>query len=230
MDQIKIAHCDQGLLFREGLSLMFNSQENMEVVISVENGEQLIKQLKECTSWPDILFVDVKLGDMTGPHCLKKIGEEFPGHQLKIIVLSEQYSPSFIMHMLEKGVNSYIHKNTSPQDLFHITQKVHQQGSFYTPELIRIIQDSISKPLAVPNFFNRERITRREKEILELICQEYSSQEIAEKLYISPRTVEGHRNKLMEKTNSKNTVGLVMYAIVNQLIKPEKKMIQAMAS
>ena len=230
MKQIKIATCDSELLFRKGLAMMLGAQPDMDIVLSAGTGDNLIQKLRETKEWPDLLFIDVKVGNMTGPHCIKRINEEFPDHKLKIIILSNQYTPSFIMHMLEKGVASYLNKNCLPEDLFYVTRKVYLQGSYYTSDLIRIIQDNISKPVRAPIFFNSEKITRREKEILELICQEYSSHEIAEKLFISPRTVEGHRNKLMEKTNSKNTVGLVMYAIANRFIRPEEKLTKSLVS
>ena len=155
--------------------------------------------------------MDINMPELNGIDATKKITTLFP--EIKIIALSSYNSSSFIKKMLSVGAVCYIPKNFSPSDLVFRINKVNERGFYYEKNILDNF-DSFG--------LNTIEISEREKEVLQLICQQKSASEIAELLSISSRTVDNHRNSLLQKTNSKNVIGLVVFAIQNHLFLTEK--------
>lgn len=122
--------------------------------------------------------------------------------------------------MIDVGASSYLLKNTSPKDVVFTIKKVHEKGFFYNEKVMKMIHENLlsSSGKKIRSDLDKKLLSKREIEVLELICAEYTTNEIAEKLFISPRTVDGHRNNLLLKTGSKNVAGLVIYGIQKKLI------------
>lgn len=215
---IQVALADDEALFRKGMKLLLEDYEGISVILEAQDGAQLLQFLQQSPALPDVLLLDMKMPNLNGVDTAKALQEHFPG--IKIIVLSTYFSKAFIVNMIELGAGSYLPKNANPDEVVATIREVYNNGFSYNQAVLEVIRDNMlqkSKP-KIPLSFGVE-ITTREKEILQLICEEYTTGEIAEKLFISPRTVDGHRNNLLEKLGCKNVAGLVVYAIQHQLVK-----------
>lgn len=215
---IQVALADDEALFRKGMKLLLEDYEGISVVLEAQDGAQLLQLLQQAPALPDVLLLDMKMPNLNGVDTAKALQEQFP--HIKIVVLSTYFSKAFIVNMIELGAGAYLPKNANPDDVVATIREVYQNGFSYNQAVLEVIRENMlqkSKP-KIPLSFGVE-LTSREKEILQLICEEYTTGEIAEKLFISPRTVDGHRNNLLEKLGCKNVAGLVVYAIQHQLVK-----------
>ena len=212
---IKIILADDEELFRKGILFLLEREKNIEVIFEASNGLELIDYLKQNDNYPDIIMMDLKMPFLNGVEATKIIHKEFP--VVKIIALTSYNTKSFIANMIDVGASSYLVKSASPKSMISTINEVYKKGFYYDDIVLEVIQDDIlSKPSK--NKFDEDYLTNREREVLELICQQYSTNEISKKLFISSRTVEGHRNNLLLKTESKNIAGLVVYAIQNKIV------------
>lgn len=207
---------DDEVLFRKGISFLLTKEENIEVLFEASNGLELMEFLKGDNPKPDIIIMDLKMPFLNGIEATKIIRKDFP--DIKIIALTSYDSNSFIANMVDVGAVSYLVKNTTPQELFATINEVAEKGFYYSDYVLSIIQKDIISNKKTKCSFYSNFITSRELEVLQLICKQKSTVEIGEKLFISPRTVEGHRNNLLLKTESKNIAGLVVFAIQHELV------------
>lgn len=218
---IKIILADDEVLFRKGISFLLDREENIEIIFEVSNGMELVSFLKESNIHPDIIMMDLKMPHLNGVDTTRIIHNDFP--HIKIIALTSYDSKSFIANMISIGAASYLVKNTTPAEMIKTINEVYQKGIHYNEQVLKILQEGITSGAVKQNktLFDEDYLTNREKEVLLLICRQLNTHEIADKLFISPRTVEGHRNNLLLKTESKNVAGLVVYAIQNKIIAVE---------
>ena len=215
---INIILADDEVLFRKGIAFLLNREKNITILYEASNGSELITYLNsDNETHPDIILMDLKMPLLNGVEATKIIHATFP--DIKIIALTSYNTNSFIANMIQVGASSYLIKNTTPGEMIHTINEVFSKGFYYNENVLKVIHDGIlpTHNKAKSNFDN-DYLTAREKEILQLICQQLSTIEISENLFISPRTVEGHRNNLLLKTESKNIAGLVVYAIQNKII------------
>jgi len=214
---IKIVLVDDEELFRKGIYFLLQREKNIEVVFEASNGIELIEYLKECDSYPDIILMDLKMPGINGVEATKIIHKDFS--EVKIIALTSYNTKSFIANMIHVGAVSYLVKSASPFEMIKTINEVAVKGFYYNETVLQVIQDDIlSDNKLNKSAFEEEILTNREREVLTMICQQLNANEIAEKLFISARTVEGHRTNLMIKTGSKNIAGLVVYAIQSKLL------------
>mgnify|MGYP006144640973 CR=1 FL=1 len=219
--KIRIALADDERLFRSALRHLLEHTGDYEVVLDVGNGVELLENLAliNCdNSFPDIILMDLKMPEMNGVETTKAIAKMYP--EVNVIALTTHHGKAFILNMLNQGASGYITKDSSPQAMLEVIREVASKGFYYSNEILEIINGDF------PNKKKKNRtseldshfITTREREILLLLCQQYKTQEIAEKLFLSDRTVEGHRNNLLSKTNSKNVVGLIVFGLKHGII------------
>lgn len=213
---IKIILVDDEILFRKGISFLLEREKNLEIIFEASNGDELISYLQSNKNHPDIIMMDLKMPLINGIEATKIIRKDFP--EIKIIALTSYDSKSFVANMIDVGAVSYLIKNATPQDLLTTINEVALKGFYYTDYIIEIIKEDVLATKKVKSNFDSHFLTKREIEVLKLICFQKSTVEIAEQLFISPRTVEGHRNNLLLKTESKNIAGLVVYAVQNDII------------
>jgi DNA-binding NarL/FixJ family response regulator len=218
-EKIKIILVDDEVLFRKGISFLLSREENIEVIFEASDGVELIDFLKSNNSKPNIVIMDLKMPLLNGIEATKIIHRDFS--EIKIIALTSYDSKSFISNMIDVGAVSYLVKNTTPQELFETINEVATKGFYYSEYVMSIIKNELIANKKTKCSFDTGFITSRELEVLQLICKQKSTIEIGEKLFISPRTVEGHRNNLLLKTESKNIAGLVVYAIQNAIVSLE---------
>ncbi|MBN9286041.1 MULTISPECIES: response regulator transcription factor [Flavobacterium] len=217
-DTIKIVLADDEALFRKGVAFILQRERNFEILFEASNGSELIDYLDENKgNLPDVILMDLKMPLISGVEATKIIHKVFP--DIKIIALTSYNTKPFIANMIQVGASSYLVKNATPKEMLFTINEVISKGFYYNDFVMQVVNESMieSQKKAKSNF-DDDYLTNREKEVLQLICGQLSTNEIAEKLFISPRTVEGHRNNLLLKTDSKNVAGLVVYAIQNRII------------
>ena len=217
MKLITIAIVDDQVLFRQGIVALLQQIPEVKVITEAEDGFSLLEKLGQTEALPDILLMDMEMPGMNGIELNKKIRESFP--QIKVIMLTLFDQGRYVFKMVEEGVCGYLSKSCSMADLQEAINKVFDSGFYFSDLIKEALHKSSEFRTKQIKSFNRIDIelTAREKEIIQLICLELTNNEIAEKLFISQRTVEGHRNNLLLKTGSKNTAGLVVFAIKNGL-------------
>ncbi|MBP9792904.1 MAG: response regulator transcription factor [Flavobacterium sp.] len=219
-EKIKIIIADDEVLFQQGISFILSREKNIEICKEVNDGKQLMDFLNSIDDLPDIILMDLKMPFINGVEATKLISTKFP--TIKIIALTSYNTDSFIANMIHVGAVSYLVKNATPAEMIETINEVYQKGFYYNESVLKVINDGListsNKSKLIKSVFSEDYLTNREKEILKLICLQYSTAEIAEKIFISPRTVEGHRNSLLLKTESRNVAGLVVFAIQNKVI------------
>lgn len=216
MSTIKLLLADDEELFRKGISFLLQRQNNIEIIYEANNGNEVLDFLKSSNTHPDIILMDLKMPLLNGVETTKLIFKDYP--TIKIIALTSYNTKSFIANMIDIGAASYIVKSASPDDMITTIHQVFDKGFYYNEEVLHIIQQDLRNNTRKNSFFEEVKLTKREREILELICYQNNNQQIAEKLFISSRTVEGHRNSLLLKTGSINSAGLVVFAIQNKIV------------
>lgn len=213
---IKVAIADDEALIVLLLSDYLTKQKGMQVLFTANDGNQIVDRFAEADVLPDILLLDLQMGETNGIDAAAVLKQKY--HDLKIVVVSSHYKKMFMGYMFKLGVNAFLPKGIAPDILADAVEAVYTQGYFFMEEQIEVMRSQIATTAPAPVFSTEEALTDREVEILQLICKQFTAQQIADKLFITKRTVEGHKSNLLLKTSAKNTAGLVIYAIQKQII------------
>jgi DNA-binding NarL/FixJ family response regulator len=217
--KIKLALIDDHILFRKGIKALMIDSEKMDCLFDTHQGHLFIEWLDTAGALPDVALIDIEMAGMNGIELSEKLQKSFPS--IKIIILSMHFRESLVVSLVEKGVRGYLPKNAEPNELLNAIETVHNRGFYFNDTFLKTMhaafsgnkKNSSDKTLGFG-------ITAREKEVLHLICREFTTQEIADKLFLSVRTVDGHRNNLLQKTGARNSAGLVLFAIRNSIVDP----------
>jgi|WetSurMetagenome_2_1015567.scaffolds.fasta_scaffold171419_1 DNA-binding NarL/FixJ family response regulator len=211
-EKIKIMVVDDHEIFRNGLIMIINKLKYAKVVAEASNGNDFLDKLPEAL--PDIVFMDIEMPGMNGIEATRLAREKFP--DLKIIALSMFGEDEYLQHMIDAGVCGFLLKNINRDGLDRAIRCVIEGKNYYSEELMAIFaRKYVEQDKKVENDAD---LTKRELEVLQLIAEGLTDQEIADKLFLSMRTVNWHRANLIAKTGSKNTVNLITYAIKNKLV------------
>lgn len=219
MSSIPIAITDDEALFREGLKMIIEDDEAISVLFDAPNGQALLDQLKTAPVLPKAILLDLQMPVLNGVETTKRLQKEYP--EIKIVILTTHYNKGFIINMIELGAASYLPKNTEPDEMVKTIREVVNKGFYYNDFVMSVIRENMLHKIKHRQL-QQVKLTKRELEILQLICDQKTTAEIAQDLYISPRTVDGHRNNLLDKTGAKNTAGLVVFALENKLVEIDK--------
>ena len=215
MESIKVAIADDHKIFRKGVILSLRPFTNIKFVQEAENGEDLLNGI--AASQPDVVLMDLRMPTKDGIETTKVLSKLYPN--IYIIVLSMYEDERFVFHMMENGANGYLLKNAEPQEIRRAIMEVSEKGYYLNNFVNRILlKKSHARQKVVPSLNNEITLSDKEKDVLRFICMEFTAQEIAKKMEISPRTVEAIKDRLMERFGSKNTAGLVFFAVKNNLI------------
>jgi DNA-binding NarL/FixJ family response regulator len=213
---IEIAIVDDEALIVMLLSDFLSKNEQITVTLTATSGPQILDAFKAAPSIPEILLLDLQMGEMSGIEVATILKQDYP--DLKLIVVSSHYKKSFMGYMLKLGVNAFLPKGIAPQQIAEAVVEVHEKGFYFMGEQIEVMRNQISANVPAPTLKNEEALTEREVEVLKLICMQNTGSQIADKLFVTRRTVDGHKSNLLQKTGAKNTAGLVIYAIQKQLV------------
>ena len=214
-DQIKIAIADDHQIFRKGVILSLRSYTNLKFVMEAENGDDLIQKVPE--AMPDVILCDLKMPIKDGIDATKILTKTYP--QIRVIILTMYEDDRFVGHLMDCGAAGYLLKNTEPSEIRKAIMDVMRTGFYLNPFVNKVlIKKNYSKQKFSPSLNSEIALSEREKEVLTLVCMEFTATEIAQKMNISARTVEAIKDRLMERFGVKNSVGLVFYAMKNQLI------------
>ena len=211
---IKILVVDDHEIFRKGLVMVLNRIPDIKVVGEAINGKMCIDMIGSL--YPDIVLMDVQMPEMDGIEATEYLHEHYP--ELTVVALSMFGEESYLQQMIDAGVTGFLLKSIGKDELAMALNQIHKGNNYFSPELLPYFthrfQDSVSTKEQI-------QFSRREREILQEIAKGKSNQEIADALYISKRTVDGHKTKLIHKTGSKNVLDLLIYALKKGLVEIE---------
>ncbi|MCG2613952.1 response regulator transcription factor [Terrimonas sp. NA20] len=209
---IRVIIADDHEIFRDGLKLMLQRQPDIELIAEAEDGKELIEKVEALQ--PDVVITDVKMPRMDGASATKFLTEKYP--DIGIIALTMFDEEEQIIEMLESGAKGYLLKNADKNEIREAIQSVYEQMPYYCKHTSHRLAQLVAKSKFNP-YKQKAKLefSDREKQIITYICEGVTSKEIAENIFLSVRTVEGLRMKIMEKMNAKNTAGIIIYAIKN---------------
>ena len=208
----KITLVDDEQLFKAGIKLLLEQEDDIEVTHEASNGQDLLDLVDAPNFETDLILLDLSMPVLDGIDTLTELNKN--KHDLKVIILSSHYNDSLILKLLDEGVSGFLAKNENPAIVIHTIRKVLENSFYINDDILKLIRNR--RLIAKKKELNYTS-TIRESEVISMICNEFTTKEIAEKLYISPRTVEGHRNRILEKTGCRNIAGVVIYAVENNL-------------
>lgn len=215
MANIKVAIADDHKIFRKGVILSLRPFSNIKFVLEAENGDQLLEGL--AAAEPDVVLMDLRMPGKDGIEATKQISKQYPN--IKVVVLTMYEDERFVYHLMENGANGYLLKNAEPQEIRRAIMDVFEKGYYLNNFVNRILlKRSHARQKIVPSLNSEITLSDKEREVLRFICMEFTAQEIAQKMEISARTVEAIKDRLMERFGSKNTAGLVFFAVKNNLV------------
>jgi DNA-binding NarL/FixJ family response regulator len=213
-EKLKIAIVDDHALFRKSLAVLINMFPQYEVIIDAANGQDMISLLK--LQLPDIVLMDINMPVMDGYAATAWLRLNHP--TVKVLALSTMDAETAIIKMIKSGAKGYVLKDAEPQELRQAFDDLMSRGYYYNELVTRKVMNSIGQLTESQSTLGVfAKLSERETEFLKLTCTELTYKEIADKLCISVRTVEGYRDTLCEKLNLKTRVGLAMYALKNQI-------------
>lgn len=211
---INILIVDDHTVYREGLKFVLSQIEGFKIDDEAKTGIEFLEKIE--LNKPDIVLMDISMPEMDGIEATERALKKY--NDLKIVTLSSYGDEVYYYKMVKAGASGFIQKQADKEEIEKAIIKVYNGETYFPAKILQNIiikmsnseEDSISIDLV--------NLTKREKEILGLICNGYSNKEISEKLFLSPKTIENHRTNIISKTGTKNTAHLVMYSIKNKLI------------
>lgn len=216
---MNICIIDDHSLFREAFKSMLSKFTDLSIVADFGSAHHFLDWLDGAQIMPDILLLDLELPGMNGIELMEQLRDSHP--DIKVIIVSMHVRTSLVSGLVDQGVHGYVSKNSEPAEIRSAITSVYEFGYYFGKDVLDALHRS--------GFGERKRskdetygfnITEREKQVLQMICLELSSSEIAERLHLSSRTVEGHRNNLLQKSGVKNMAGLVLFAVRNGFVDP----------
>lgn len=216
MEKIKIILVDDHNIVRDGIKSLLHNEKDMEVVAEASSYADLREALSQVE--PDIILMDISMPDMSGIDITKILSVDYPS--IKILMLSMYINDEFIMSSINAGASGYIPKNTTKRELLNAIRTIFSEGLFFTPHVSNLIVKNVIKGARqeIKPSDKENSLSIREMEILKLFAEGFSNHEIADKLFISSRTVESHKNHIMQKLDLKSPVDMVKYAIKNKIV------------
>lgn len=212
---IKYAIADDHKLFRKGIIAVLEDSPGFKLVLEAQNGRELLNNINKAK--PDIILLDLRMPEMDGIEATVEIRKQ--NEDVKIIIISMLDDEKYVIHLMEIGANGYLLKNAEPEEIKTAITTAYENGYYFNDFVNKALLKRVVHKNQLKPVFNRDiELSSREIEVLKLICNEQTANEISKLIFLSPRTVEGIRTKLLEKIGVKNTAGLVMYAVKNKIV------------
>lgn len=210
---IKYMIVDDHKIFRQGLRMALADDPKLKYAGEAGSGKELLNLLKN--QQPDVLLLDIKMPEMDGSELIKILKEQYAS--IKILIITMFEDEQFILHFMEAGAQGYLIKNAEPQEIKEALHTVYETGYYFSDK----VSNAMLKALVKKNDTAKKEnmaLSEREADVLKLICKEYTAAEIANELYLSVRTIEGVKSALIEKLKVRNTAGLIIYALKNNIV------------
>ena len=213
MEAVKVAIVDDHKLVSKALENMISLNPNFQVTMNCFNGQDFIDELQKTKTHPDVVLMDINMPIKNGIETTAEVSRKFPN--LKVIALTMEDNEGTIIKMMKAGAKGYLLKDMSPDILFNAINIVHEKGIFYTD----MVTQSLLKIKTEEKFMKEldETLKDRELEFIRLACSELTYREIADQMFVSPRTIDGYRDSIFSKLNVKTRVGIVLFAIKHNL-------------
>lgn len=210
MEKIRILLADDHVIVREGFRALLQPRGEIEIVGEASNGRDAVKKVGELR--PDIVIMDISMPILNGLEATKQIHALYP--QTRIIILSMHENPESVKQSLKAGASGYIIKKSAAGDLFNAINAVYEGGAFFSPSVAQMILDDY----VGGEEEDRELLSAREREVLQLVAEGYHNKEIAALLYVSVKTVEAHKDSIKKKLNLRDQTDLIKYALSKGMI------------
>ena len=211
MAKFNVAITDDQVMFRKGLVSLLSEFPELKVVIEADNGKDLQDKLKRKKA--DVVLLDLEMPEMDGMQTMAWLKENYPA--MRVIILTMHNEEPIIAHMIENGAHGFLVKNDPIETLIDAIYSVMDTGYYFDERVSKaLLQRLVLGEKVKPNFA-KVVLSERETQVIQLICQELTNREIADRMNLSVRTIEGHREAILEKIKARNSVGIVMYAIKN---------------
>lgn len=212
--KIKIAINLDHALFRQGLTTLIGSYPDLKLLSETSEEKELLHALKK--QQPHILLLGLNITDPSGPAIVSNIKALYPN--IRIIIILPAQDEALIFDLVKKGVNGFITKQDSMEQVIRAIHTVREKGFYHTEEVTHAMLSGVRSRQKMRTSLNSADLTERELEIIRLICKQYSLKDIAAELTLSPRTVETHKEHILMKTGAKNIAGIVLYAVEHHLL------------
>ena len=214
MQKIKVLVVDDHTIVRDGICALLGLVGDIEVVGEAANGSEALKMVKELE--PDVVLMDISMPIMDGLEATRRICKEFP--RIRVLVLTQYDDKEYVFPVIEAGASGFISKVAASSELASGIRYVYQGDSYLSPSVTRLLIEDYRHVGRQGIHDPYERLTERERDVLKLVAEGYTNQEIADMLVVSPKTVEGHKTNLMAKLDIHNRIELVKYALRKGII------------
>ncbi len=208
---------DDHTIVRDGVKALLSEQEDIVIIGEASNGSELFRLLSLTTA--DIILLDISMPDLSGIEICERLRTEYP--QIKVLFLSMYTTEEYIFNAIKAGAHGYLPKNISQPELLEAIRSISQGREYFNETISNIILKSYinkAKNAETENDIREHSLSKRELEVLRLFAEGFSNSEIGTRLFISPRTVESHKNHIMQKINLKSPVDLIKFAIKNHIV------------
>ena len=209
MKKIRVLLAEDHTIVRKGLRSLLDGEVGMEVIGEAEDGREAIQMTQQLL--PDVVLMDISMPGLNGLEATRQIKERFP--EVKVLVLTRHADEEYVFQILRAGASGYVVKKAAPAELILAIQAVYRGDSFLSPSISRKVIAEYIRTAEAMEENSYDRLTDREREVLQLIAEGHSNREIAELLHISEKTVRAHRAHLMDKLGIHSTAELTGYAI-----------------
>ena len=211
---IRLAIADDQQLFRKGLIALLADYPEITVRLEASNGQELLDKLE--TTTVDVVLLDIQMPQMNGIETTHQLHKKNP--DTKILILTSHNEEELIKHLIVRGAHGFLLKNNTLETIVEAVSGVTENGYYFNERVSKEMVSDLMNKYSIRPVFYQANLSTREIEVIQLISQEYTNREISDKLSISVRTVETHRDHILQKTNAKNSVGIIMYAYRNNII------------
>jgi len=216
MANIKVLLAEDHTIVRKGLCSLLDRENGIKVIGEAEDGREAMRKAEALE--PDVVLMDIAMPGLNGLEATRQLKKRFP--EMKIIILTMHANEEYVLETLRAGASGYLVKKTAPDDLISAIRAVYKGDSFLSPSISRTVIDEYIRKVDKPGERDEtyEKLTNREREVLQLIAEGYKTTEIADKLYISKKTVETHRANIMKKLEIRSTAKLTRYAVRKRIV------------
>ena len=215
IDTIKVAIADDHKIFRDGIKMALSGKEYLKIIWEAEDGKDLIHKMK--LKLPDVLLMDIRMPEMDGINAISLLRKEY--EEVKIIVLTMYDDQEMISKMMEMGANAYLTKTTDPEEIYNAILTCMNDDFYFNDLLNKAVLMKLQQKKATSQFYpNAIKFNEKEINILKLIAQDKTTEEISKEVYLSPRTIETIRQNMKTKVGVKTIAGLIIYGTRNKLI------------